>query len=74
MKLIPNWRDWWRLWSVRIQLGAFALLGAWEAMPGDLKASIAPEWVQRVAMGLLVLGVLSRVVHQPALDKPKDPQ
>jgi hypothetical protein len=38
VKLIPNWRHAWRMFSVQAQTGAVAVLGAWQALPDDLRA------------------------------------
>jgi hypothetical protein len=73
MKLIDNLRQAPRLWSV--QLGA--LLVAWGSLPVDLQAAIVslvgvpPERVPAV-LGLLV--IVARLVQQPALQQPQEPQ
>ena len=73
MKLIDNLRPAPRLWSV--QLGA--LLVAWGSLPVDLQAAIVglvgvpPERVPAV-LGLLV--IVARLVQQPALQQPQEPQ
>lgn len=73
MKLIDNIRQAPRLWSV--QLGA--LLVAWGSLPPDLQAAIVslvgvpPERVPAV-LGLLV--IVARLVQQPALQQPQEPQ
>ena len=70
MQLIPDWRLAWRLFSVLAQAIALAVLGAWQFMPDDLRSAV-PSWaVVTVAMVLLVLGIIGRLVAQPALQTP----
>ena len=65
MKLIPEARRAWRMFSVQAQAVAIAVLGAWQAVPDDLKAKLPPSLVYWVAIGLMVLGIVGRLVHQP---------
>lgn len=75
MKLIPNARNWWRMFSVQAQLIAMAVLGAWGAMPDDLKARLPDMLAIYTAAGVLVLGVFGRLVQQPKLhEDDKAPQ
>lgn len=65
MKLIPNWRRAWRMFSVQAQALAIAVLGGWQAMPDELRA-VVPAWaVLTVAMVLLVAGIVGRLIQQP---------
>ena len=73
MQLIPNWRAAWRMFSVQAQALALAVLGAWQAMPDELRSAV-PLWaVITVAMVLLVAGIVGRLVAQPKLQAPQDP-
>lgn len=66
MKLVENWKDAYRWFSVQSMVAAGAILGAWVALPDDLKASL-PEWADNaVAMSVLGLGVVGRLVSQSA--------
>ncbi len=65
MKLIPNWRSAWRMFSIQAQAIALAVLGAWQVMPDDMKALLPPSLVYWLAMGLMVLGIVGRLVAQP---------
>lgn len=73
MKLIDNIRQAPRMWSVQLA----SLLVAWSALPLDMQAAlvqavgIPPERVPAI-LGLLV--ILGRLVQQPALQKPQEPQ
>ena len=65
MKLIPEWRRAWRMFSVQAQALALAILGMWQVMPEDLKATLPPGVVYWTSMLLLVAGILGRLVAQP---------
>jgi len=65
MKLIPNAKSAPRMWSVQILAAIAAYQAAWAASP-DLQALIPPEWSQGVTVGLALLGIVARVIDQPA--------
>lgn len=65
MKLIDNWRQCWRMFSVQAMTLATAIQGAWMFIPPQLQASIPPGWVKCITISLLVLGILGRLVDQP---------
>ena len=69
MKLIPEARRAWRMFSVQAQALALALLGSWQAIPEDLKAKLPQSLVYWVAMGLMVLGIVGRLIHQPKVQE-----
>lgn len=65
MKLVPDWRNWWRWLSTWVA----GLIPLWAAMPEDIKAHI-PEWL------LPYLPAIWAVVWMWARTKPqaKPPQ
>lgn len=65
MNLVPNWRKGWRMFSIQAQALALATLGSWQALPEDLKAVIPADVVFWCAMGMLVAGIVGRLVDQP---------
>ena len=67
MKIIPNWRDALRMYSIQAQALNFAIIGAWQALPDDLQDALPGSVVLGVAMGLLVLGIVGRLIQQPAV-------
>ena len=70
MKPIVNWKQGWRMFSVQAMTLAGALQGAWVALPPAL-ASVVPPWaVNAITIGLLVAGILGRLVAQPGITKP----
>ncbi|QXT34345.1 hypothetical protein KV697_10915 [Sphingomonas sanguinis] len=73
MKPIPNWRQAWRLWSVRVSaFGAvlFAFLLAapdqvqaiWNALPPDVQAAIPNS--KTLALAISVAVTIARVLQQ----------
>lgn len=66
MRLIPNWRKAWRMFSVQAQAASFAILGTWQAMPDDLRSRVPEPVVFGIVGALLVLGIIGRLIDQPA--------
>ena len=65
MKLIPNWRKAWRMFSVQAQAGSVAVLGTWQALPDDLRGKVPEPVVLGIVGALLVLGIIGRLIDQP---------
>jgi hypothetical protein len=65
MKLIPEARRAWRMFSVQAQAVALAVLGAWQVMPEDLKTNLPQSLVYWLSMSLMVLGIVGRLIDQP---------
>lgn len=84
MKLIPQWRMWWRMSSTWFQAAAaafFSYLTAvpdaaiklWAVLPEDLRQALPPGYVKWFGVALIALGIFARLVHQPKLDKRSGP-
>lgn len=80
MRLIPEWRSWWRMSSTWFQAAAaafFSYLTAvpdaaiqlWSILPADLREALPPGYVKWFGVGLIALGIFARLVHQPSLRK-----
>lgn len=67
MQLIDEAKQWWRMLSVQAMTAAGAIQGAWMYVPDDMKAAIDHRIVSGVTIGLLVLGILGRLVKQDAV-------
>lgn len=66
LHLVPDWRQCWRWFSMQAQGVATAILGAWLAVPEDLRDRV-PLWlVITLVLILLLLGMVGRLVDQPA--------
>lgn len=85
MQLIPEWRLGWRFWSVRLQALGAALLAfslaapdyaiqALAILPLDIRAGIAPELIQYVALGSVVAGIIARYIKQRRLAEQQPDQ
>jgi hypothetical protein len=81
MKLLSNWRQAWRWWSVRVStlaaaLAAIALflpevVGAvWSQLPPELLARLPRGFVMIVPFALELLAIWMRVLQQRAPDEP----
>jgi hypothetical protein len=65
MRLIPNYRKAWRMFSVQAQAVAVAVIGAWQVIPDDIRAIVPPEMAGGLLALLLVLGIAGRLIDQP---------
>jgi hypothetical protein len=64
MKLIPEWRKSWRMVSMQAMVIAQAGLGAWVAMPDDLREHVPASGVIAFAISMLGIGMIGRLVKQ----------
>lgn len=64
MKLVRNWRSFWRWHST----WALAIIGAlpfvWAELPPDLKAFIPHEWRPGILTAVAVAGIVARLRDQ----------
>jgi len=68
LKLIENWRNAWKWFSVHAMVYAAAIQGAWLQVSDDMKAHIPSYLVSGLTITLLVLGIAGRVVKQGVED------
>lgn len=77
--LVEDARNWWKWWSVRVDLIGVAFAGyfmvfpgvamdVWNQLPPDLKALIPAQWTQAISVGLLVLSLVVRTLKQKNLE------
>jgi hypothetical protein len=64
MKLIDEWRQAWRWFSMQAMVAVAAIQGGWAAMPDDLKAHFPARLVTALSITLLLLGIGGRLVKQ----------
>lgn len=80
MKLIPQWRTYWRSWSVRLNAIGLALLGwiaidpvsllaVWNMMPAAVRDLVPAQFLSLIGAALFALSMLARVVRQPKLEE-----
>ena len=70
MKLVDDFKDAWKWFSVQAMVLAGAIQGAWIYIPDSLRSSIPAGVVQGVTIALLVFGVVGRLVDQPTKAAP----
>jgi len=79
-ELVPDWRSWWRMWTIWFQGAAalfFSYLTAvpdaafqiWAILPSDIRSTFPPAYVQYGGIVLIFLGILARLVKQPKLEQ-----
>lgn len=79
MTLIDNARQWWRLWSVRLNgIGLAIMAWVWfdptailaviNLMPVQLRPYLPQEAVAVVSGIMMALALIARLVRQPALE------
>ncbi len=64
MRLVKDWRQTWRYFSVWSMTATGAIQAAWLAIPEGMKASLPDNLVNAVSLVLLALGVIGRMVKQ----------
>lgn len=67
MKLIPNWRRCWRMFSIQCYAVAGALQGVWLVLDETQKAAIPDKWINIITLVVVVLGFVGRLVKQRSL-------
>ena len=68
MRLIENASSWWKMFSMQAQVVNTALLVSWQTLPASLQTILPVEYLLVIAVGLLVLGMVGRLVKQDNLD------
>lgn len=64
MKLIDNASKAWRMFSVQAMTLAIVVQTVWIELPADLRDSLDSATVRYITIGLLIAGVLGRLVKQ----------
>lgn len=64
MKLVKDWKECWKWFSVHCMVVATAVQGAWMFIPADLKSNLPTELAVILTLALLVLGLIGRLVDQ----------
>lgn len=69
MKMIPQWRRAWRMFSVQAMVASSAIQGTWMALPADMRTTIDVRVVSALTISMLVLGIVGRLVSQGIEDE-----
>lgn len=64
MKFVSDIENAWRWLSLRIAALHSAVIGAWLALPADLKPDLTNEQLLGTSAALLILGAIGRVIDQ----------
>lgn len=64
MKLIPEWRKAWRMFSVQAQAIGVALCATYVQMYDQLKEAFPPAWMAGLTAAIFAVGILGRVIKQ----------
>lgn len=64
MRLVSNWKSFWRWHSTWAMAALAALPYAWTQIPPELKASLPDAYLPWIAAALGVAGVIGRVRDQ----------
>lgn len=67
MKLIPEWRKAWRMFSVQAQAIGVALCATYVQMYDQLKETFPPAWMAGLTAAIFAVGILGRVIKQDAV-------
>lgn len=65
MKLVPEAKRWYRMFSQQSILASIAIQGTWATLPDDLKATVPSTWVTYITVAILALGFIGRLIGQP---------
>jgi hypothetical protein len=65
MKLVPDWRDAWRWWSVQALTILAALPLVWPALPADVRAWMPEDWEPFAFVTIAFGGIVGRLLDQP---------
>lgn len=64
MKLVPDWKQAWRWFSVQALAAIIALPMVWAMLPADAKAFLPAGWEPWVLVSLAAAGLVGRVIDQ----------
>ncbi|WP_431482227.1 DUF7940 domain-containing protein [Pseudomonas solani] len=68
MKLVPYWRNAWKLVSVQL-IALITVLGGLREASEYLQQLLPPELYLKVNAGLAICALLARLIHQPKVTK-----
>jgi hypothetical protein len=64
MKLVSNWKDAWKWFSMWCMGAAAAMQSAWVTIPQEWRDTIPNDYVMYATIIALMLGAVGRVVDQ----------
>ena len=64
VKLVDNWRNSWKWFSMQCMAAAGAIQSTWMLLPDDMKSVVPPQLVSYATIAILALGGIGRLVSQ----------
>lgn len=64
VKVVSNWRQCWKWFSVQSMAINTAVVVAWATLPEEFKQSFSPNLVAVISSIVFVLGVVGRLIDQ----------
>jgi hypothetical protein len=64
MRLVPDWREAWKWFSMQFAALIIALPVAWMAVPEEVKAYLPDKWKPWIMVALGVCVFLGRIIDQ----------
>lgn len=72
LKLVDDWKDCLRWFSVNMMLIAATIQGVWASLSDDMRASVPQGTVSGITIFVLVMGVAGRLIKQERRKKKRD--
>lgn len=69
MKLIPEARRAWRMFSVQASLIGAAIVGAWDKIPEEYRAQLPPDFLKWMIFAVFVVIPVLRIIDQGGATK-----
>ena len=84
MKLVPNWKEWWKMWSIRLNIIFGAILVVlsqfpetfihlWLLLPQEMKdQAMTIDGLVTMFIVMLAVSSVARLIQQSKLNKDKE--
>jgi uncharacterized integral membrane protein len=63
-KLVENWKQCWKWFSVQILAVLMVLPIVWATLPSDVKDWVPHDWQIPIVMALALAGIVGRIIDQ----------
>lgn len=63
MKLVPDWKDFWKWSSTHVAVIASTVVVVWPSIPHDVKSMIPQEYTPFIAGGMLLASFITARVR-----------
>jgi hypothetical protein len=70
MRLVENWKQAWKMFSVQALALLAALPVVWMTLPEDVKAMVPADWMKWIMVAIAIGGLVGRLIAQPKVEKP----